>query len=155
MPVIVVGADTHLGSAVVDALLPHQGELRAFVTDPEVGRTLQARGVKVAVGDISDGSHVGGAARQTFCAVLVPAAASDERERSFADSPEAVIAAWVEGLRDGGVRRAIWLDDGSIPAGADLVRPAAPEFAAVPATGRSADEVAADVARLETARSLT
>jgi nucleoside-diphosphate-sugar epimerase len=155
MPVIVVGADTNLGSAVIDALLPQRGELRAFVTDPEIGRELHARGVKVAIGDVSDGSHVGGAALHTFCAVLVPTAANDDRERSFADSPEAVIAAWADGLRDGGVRRAIWLDDGTIPDGADLVRPAAPEFATVAAAGRPVEEIAAEVARLDAARSLT
>jgi hypothetical protein len=53
------------------------------------------------------------------------------------------------------VRRAIWLDDGTIPDGADLVRPAAPEFAAVAAAGRPVEEIAAEVARLDAARSLT
>lgn len=154
MPVIVVGADTSLGTAVVDALLRGRGEVRAFVTDPDIGRSLQARGVKVAVGDVSDGSHIGGAALHTFCAVLVPTAANDARERSFADTPEAVIAAWVEGLRQGGVRRAIWVDDGSVPAGADLLRPVAPEFVTVAAAERPAVDVAADVARLEAARRL-
>ena len=66
MPVIVIGADTPTGHAVVDALLPRRGEVRAFVSDPTEAAALKERGVKVAVGDVSDGSHIGGAATQGF-----------------------------------------------------------------------------------------
>ena len=54
MPVIVVGADTEVGRAAVDALLPDAAEVRAFVTDPKAIDPLKALGVKVAVGDVID-----------------------------------------------------------------------------------------------------
>lgn len=154
MPVIVIGADTVIGRAAVDALLPGAAELRAFVSDPDEIDGLKARGVKVAVGDVSDGSHVGGAATRAFCAVLVPAAATDRRERSFASTPEGVVAAWADGLRDAGIRRVIWVDDGRVHGGADLLAGAAEEFAVVPATGRSPEEIAREIARLESQREL-
>ena len=94
MPVIVIGADTPTGEAVLDALLPRDGEVRAFVTDVAYGTALKDRGVKVAIGDVSDGSHVGGAAMRAFCAIAAVEAAHDERERSFAKTPDAVVAAW-------------------------------------------------------------
>ena len=53
MPVIVIGADTILGDALIDALLTREGEVRAFVTDPDRGLALKGRGVKVATGDVS------------------------------------------------------------------------------------------------------
>ncbi len=143
MPVIVVGADTPGGAAVLDALLPRQGEVRAFVTDPAVGAALKQRKVKVAIGDVSDGSHVGGAALRSFCAIAVTEATHDERERSFASSPPAVIAAWAEGLRDAGVRRVIVLDDGA----ADItpLLTAAAEAGVVSAATPDAAQVVADL----------
>lgn len=98
---------------MIDALLPRDGEVRAFVTDPDQAAVLKSRHVKVAIGDVSDGSHVGGAAMRSFCAVAVTEAAHDDRERSFASTPDAVLAAWAEGLIDAGVRRIIVLDDGA------------------------------------------
>lgn len=151
MPVIVVGADTELGASVLDALLPREGEVRAFVTSPDVGATLKDRSVKVAIGDVSDGSHIGGAALNAFCAVLIPDAAADERERSFAQTPEAVVSAWAEGLEDASVTRAIWIEDGTVPGGADVIRQAVSQFASVSAANRSAHEVASEVAALEDA----
>ncbi len=62
MPVIVVGADTEIGLASIEGLLARQGEVRAFVTDPEVGASLRERRVKVALGDVSDPSHIEAAA---------------------------------------------------------------------------------------------
>jgi len=153
MPVIVIGADTPIGRAAVDALLAGAAELRAFVTDPAEIDRLKERGVKVAVGDISDGSHVGGAALNAFCAVLVPEAATDARERSFASTPSAVVAAWAEGLRDARVHRAIWIDDAAIPDAPAVLAAAVSELAIVPA-GRSPDEIAADIARIESQRIL-
>lgn len=128
MPIIVIGADTGPGSKVVDALLTRDGEVRAFVSDPAVAAELKQLGVKAAIGDVSDGSHVGGAALNCFSAVLVPDAAADQRERAFADSPEAVIAAWAEGLAEAGVSRAIWIGD-EVP---EAVAAAVPESVAVP-----------------------
>jgi uncharacterized protein YbjT (DUF2867 family) len=156
MPVIVVGADTDVGNAVVDALLPNAAQVRAFVTDPEAGTLLKAKHVKVAIGDVSDASHVGGAALNAFCAVLVTAAAGDERERSFAADPPAVLAAWAEGLTDGGVPRAIWVTAPSCPADvvSTVAAGSAPEVAVVDAAGRSPGAVATEVARLEDAARL-
>lgn len=149
MPVIVVGADTPLGRATMDALLPRDGEVRAFVSSPEAAVELRDRGVKVALGDVSDGSHVGGAALNAFCAVMIEQAATDEREKSFADSPAAVVAAWIEGLKDAGVTRAIFV--GSHPVDDPAVTA---EFAAVDPAGRSPQAIADEVARLEDAARL-
>jgi hypothetical protein len=154
MPVIVVGADTPLGRAAVDALLPGVGELRVFVSDPDVIQPLKSHGIKVAIGDISDGSHVGGAALNAFCAVLIGDAASDDRERSFADTPQAVVAAWADGLADAGVHRAIWVGDDAVPAATALLADSVAEVAAVQTAGRSAVEIAADIIRLESQRAV-
>ncbi len=148
MPVIVIGADTEIGEAIVEALLPRRGEVRAFVSDPDAAARLKERGVKVAVGDVSDASHVGGAALNTFSAVLVPEAATDARERSFAAGASQVFAMWAEALGDAGVHRAIWLaaeDLESLPIAT------APEVAIVATAGRAHADVAADVASLDEA----
>lgn len=154
MPVIIIGADTALGDAAVDALVPRGGEVRAFVTDRTVAASLRQRGVKVAIGDVSDGSHVGGAAMRTFCAVVIPTAAVDDRERSFASTPARVVEAWAEGLADAGVRRAIWVeageDDGT-PLDWDPVQKVVREFATVRTADRTPVEIAAEIARLDAA----
>lgn len=149
MPVIVIGADSPLGRLTVEHLAGVVGELRAFVTDPDEAATLKARGVKVAIGDVSDGSHVGGAATDAFCAVLIPEAAIDERERSFAADPGSVISAWMAGLADAGVQRAIWLEHDALPDGP----PESPSVAVgrVPTAGRPTEAIAGDIARLEAA----
>ncbi|MBA2337931.1 MAG: hypothetical protein H0V96_09280 [Acidimicrobiia bacterium] len=151
MPVIVIGADTPSGRAIVDALLARPGEVRAFVTDPDEGASLRERGVKVAVGDVSDGSHVGGAATRAFCAVAVVTAAGDDRERSFAATPQAVVDAWIEGLIDAAVARIIVVDDPEVPAHLDPVG----GIEWVPVAGdRPHPEIAAEVRRLESAERL-
>ena len=65
MPVIVVGADTDLGRAIVPALRPASGEIRLFASDAEAVAGYRSF-AKVAVGDVSDGTHVGGAAFGRF-----------------------------------------------------------------------------------------
>ncbi len=149
MPVIVVGADTPIGDHIVRALAGRDGEVRAFVTDPDLGLELKERGVKVAIGDVSDASHIGGAALNCFSAVLVPTAATDDRERSFAEDPGAVLDGWADALRDGGVTRGILVADAAVPDAATRVEAAAPEFALVETVGRTAAEVAAEVARID------
>ena len=143
MPVIIVGADTRLGPAVIDALTMRDGEIRAFVSAVEELDRLRARGVKTAVGDISDGSHVGGAALHAFAAVLLAEAATDDRERAFAATPDAVYAQWADGLRDAGVTRAIWVSDDPIP---QTIRDAVAETARVRVADRPPSEVAREVA---------
>jgi len=132
------------------ALLPRKGEVRAFVSSAAAAATLKGRGVKVAIGDVSDGSHVGGAALNAFCAVLVETAATDDRERSFAADADEVLDAWIEGLNDAAVSRAIFV--GSAPgqalAGLDA------EYAVVDAAGTEPAVVAERVAQLEDAAEL-
>ena len=144
MPVIVVGADTPLGEPIVAALLARSGEVRSFVTDPITGAAFREQGVKVAVGDLSDGSHVGAAACNAFTAVLVEAAVDDGRSLAFAADSTEVMTAWVGGLRAAGVRRAIWVGDPP----PELVDDSAPEASVVATAGRTAEEIAEAVADL-------
>jgi uncharacterized protein YbjT (DUF2867 family) len=121
MPVLVIGADTPQGARIIDALADRDGELRAFVSTPEARTDLLSRGIPAANGDVSDGSHVGGAAYGAFCVVCVSTATHDERERAFAVAPTGVVAQWVDGLKDAEVTRVIWVScddvDGSALAG--------------------------------------
>ena len=151
MPAIVVGADHPLGGAIIAALGSREGEVRAFVSDPQTGATLKEQGIKVATGDVSDASHVGGASLNAFTAVLVMAAAVDGRETAFADDPAGVYRAWAEGVRAGGVRRVIWVDTPATPVPEGLLKASAPETAVVTGGGRPPAEVAAEVARLDDA----
>lgn len=114
MPVIVVGADTQLGRPIVDALLEPEREVRAFVTDIEVADDLRRVGVKVALGDVSDPSHIGGACLNCFSAVLITEAARDGRERAFARSPERVIQGWADAVAEAAVSRVIWVGVGHV-----------------------------------------
>ena len=115
MPVIVVGADTEQGSAILQALSSPNREVRAFVSDPDSAAALRERGVKVALGDVSDDSHVEGASLNCFCAVLVAQAAVDDRERSFADSELEVLRGWAEAVGRSKVHRVIWVYEGDPP----------------------------------------
>ena len=115
MPVIVVGADTDVGRAVVDGLIEPGREVRVFVTDLDAATELRRAGVKVALGDVSDDSHVQGASMNCFTAVLVAEAARDSRERSFATSEEQVLRAWANAVAASGVTRVIWVHDGETP----------------------------------------
>ncbi|MFP5331255.1 MAG: NmrA family NAD(P)-binding protein [Acidimicrobiia bacterium] len=115
MPVIVVGADTAVGREIIDALIEPDREVRAFVSDLDAAEQLKRQGVKVALGDVSDPSHVMGACLNAFSAVLVTEAASDDRERAFARTPDRVIQGWVEAVTEAAVTRVIWVGEGSRP----------------------------------------
>ena len=115
MPVIVVGADTEPGRVVLEALLEPGREVRAFVSDEKVAEQLRALGVKVALGDVSDDSHLEGAATNCFSAVLITQAASDGRERSFATSSASVLEGWARAVAAVGVTRVIWVGSGDLP----------------------------------------
>ncbi len=116
MPVIVVGADTGLGAAIVEALLEPNREIRAFVSDVDQGVRLKALGVKVALGDVSDPSHVGGACLNCFSVVFVTEAAEGGRERAFAANRQAVLKGWAEAALEASVTRVIWVDStGDLP----------------------------------------
>jgi hypothetical protein len=154
MPVIVIGADTPLGEQLVGAFDPGHREIRAFVSDPTAAARLKQTGCKVAIGDISDGSHVGGAARRSFSAVLFAEATHDDRERAFAATPGDVVTQWVDGLRDAGVRRIIWVDDGAVPDPAERLRVAGSQVAIVHADGLPAAEAIAQILKLDEAAEL-
>lgn len=113
MPVIVVGADTPHGQEIVDSLLDPRREVRVFVSDSEIGAEMKSRGAKVALGDLSDESHVEAASARCFTAVLIAEAACDGRELSFAKSTSQVLRGWANAVA--GVQRVIWVHDGEIP----------------------------------------
>jgi nucleoside-diphosphate-sugar epimerase len=114
MPVIVIGADTPLGARLAERLSVQTAELRVFVSDSDSGAALRDLGCKVAVGDVSDTSHIGAASHGCFSAVLMTEAAQDGRERSFGDTSSKVVRGWVEAAKEAGVQRIIWVSDGSI-----------------------------------------
>lgn len=134
MPVIVVGADTDPGLRIAEALLEPNREVRAFVSDPGVGERLRDLGIKVALGDVSDETHIEAASINCFSAILLGEAAIDQRERSFAPDHDGVHAAWARGIAASQVTRAIWVIDGRPPAVGDaevaVVSPADPELVA-------------------------
>ena len=104
-----MGADTPVGAEIVATLTTGNGEIRVFVTDPDRAEEFRRAGCKVAIGDVSDESHVGLAAFGCFTAVLITEAADDNRERSFADTSAAVLDGWREATNEAGVRRQIWV----------------------------------------------
>lgn len=109
MPVIIVGADVPVGELIVEAVAPAAAEVRAFISDGERADEFKQRGAKVAVGDVSDHSHVEGACLHCFCAILIMEAAADSRERSFASEARAVFGGWGRAVAAAGVRRVIWV----------------------------------------------
>lgn len=134
-----------MGEAVVEALTARDGEIRAFVSTPATATALKASGVKVALGDVSDGSHVGGAALHCFSVVFVTDAASDPRPRAFAESPQAVFAAWGEAVEMASPERVIWVAQSSDDAPPAFEVP----IARVVVADRPFADVAAEVVRLD------
>ena len=134
MPVILVGADTEEGEAILTEIADPDREVRAFVSDPEVATALRTQGIKVALGDLSDDSHVEGASLGCFTSILIERAAFDDRERSFAPDREGVLQGWAKAVLASGVRRVIWVGEGPFPAleGPEVatVSPDEPGFAA-------------------------
>ena len=116
MPVIVVGADTDSGQAILKGLQGPDREVRAFVSDETIGVALKSDGFKVALGDVSDESHVEAATARCFSAVLVTEAATDSRERSFAETPREVVEAWARAVAASDVTRVIWVSADRPPA---------------------------------------
>lgn len=147
MPVIVVGADTPIGLSIVSALIEPDREVRAFVTDADVSASLRTQGVKVALGDVSDPSHVGGACLNCFSAVFVTEAARDDRERAFARDRRTVLEGWAQAVREADVTRVIWVDShGDLPAtGIRETAVVIPD---------AVDDVAAEVVRLDDAATI-
>ncbi len=146
MPVIVIGADTSIGEAITALLTAREGEVRAFVSSASAALLLRKSGVKVAVGDVSDGSHVEGAALGCFSAVVIPEAAFDRRERSFTDSPPTTVATWVSALSNASVRRLIWLEDSRVAAPIEHSAGSTIQVVVVDTKQRPSAEIAAEVA---------
>lgn len=109
MPVIIVGADTPIGRDIVDGMRANGSEIRAFVTDLGAADALRRTGVHVAIGDVSDSSHVELACTSVHTAVLISEASSDTRERSFAVGWEQVLDGWLAAVGDAEVVRVIWV----------------------------------------------
>jgi putative NADH-flavin reductase len=115
MPVIVVGADTRAGMRILEGVLDPVREVRAFVSDDSLAAQLKSKGVKVALGDVSDESHVEAAASGCFSAILVTTAATDDRVKSFASTPESVLQSWGRAVANSDVSRVIWVADIETP----------------------------------------
>lgn len=143
MPVIVVGADTQPGRAVVEELVDPRREIRVFVSDADQAADYRDRGLKVALGDVSDESHVEAAAEMCFTAVLVAEACHDARERSFADHPEQVLRGWARASGNAKVNRVIWVTD---------IEPPATDVPEVTTVSPSHPDLAATVAKLDNAQ---
>ena len=109
MPVIVVGADTAAGEVILGSLQPSGREVRVFVSDEPTAQHLRGMGFKVALGDVSDESHVEAASTRCFSAVLIAEAAADDRERAFADSSQEVMEGWARAVANSRVNRVIWV----------------------------------------------
>ncbi len=148
MPVIVVGADTPLGGDITSRLAASGGEVRVFISDPSRGDEFRGMGCKVAIGDVSDGSHIEFAAHECFTAVLIAAAALDSRERSFAASSTEVTEAWMSAVAAADVQRLIWIGSPELPEPPDD-----PPVESAVLSDRDPD-VAAEVVRLNDLRSL-
>ena len=104
----------------------------------------------MAVGDLSDGSHIGAAADRSFTAVLVVAAATDGRPLAFSIDASGVLKTWTTALREARVQRAIWVGD---PA-PHLIEESAPEVIVVDPAGRAEADVADEVADLNDRKNL-
>lgn len=115
MPVIIVGADTPPGTAILEGLAEPNRELRVFVSDEQIATSMKAQGFKVALGDVSDESHIEAAATSCFTAVLIGQAATDDRERAFIDQPEEILKAWSRASTSSGVTRVIWVTNEEPP----------------------------------------
>lgn len=138
MPLILVGADTAAGEAILERFEQPEREIRVFVTDEVRARQLKDRGLKVATGDVSDESHVEAASLRCFTAVMVTEAAVDQRERSFASSADEVLTGWARAMTNSGVQRVIWVTEGDHP------ETRAPEIAVVdPSRPGFVDEILA------------
>lgn len=146
MPVIVIGADTELGHAIVPALRPASGEIRLFASDADAVARYRDF-AKIAAGDISDGTHVGGAAIGAYCAIAITTAAYDERERYFASSPDELFAQWADGLADAGIERMIVV--GPQPPATGPLSRVSRDYLVVDTAGKPPAEIATAVAAAE------
>jgi hypothetical protein len=79
----------------------------------------------------------------------------DDRERSFAKGPADVVRGWAGALGEAGVQRGIWVEHPELDESAlGLLRATLPQLALVTAAGRTARDVADDVAKADDAAAL-
>lgn len=120
VPVVVTGAETALGRAVLDALLAAgDGEVRATTPDRGAALALRASGVPTAVSDLSDPRTTGAVLEGAHTVVHL----------------QETLGTWEwlrEAAEDTGVRRVVAV----LPAGTDV--PAAPEWEVVVVAGDAA-----------------
>lgn len=148
MPVIVLGGDSTIGRAIVHCLAGRPGEVRAFLSSPEAATTLRSHGVKIAIGDLSDDTHVRAAATGAYCAVLVTEAAYDGRAFAFGE-PDEVVEGWLRAVKEARVTRIIVVGTPRKP-----VSVGAPEMRVLATEGMTADDIAHAVAALDEAQRL-
>ena len=141
MPVLIVGADHPLGEVIARKLAAPDREVRAFISSVNSHGPLRSLGIKVAIGDLSDESHVEAAASSCFTVVFVEPALGDGRDLAFA-APEAAAQGWANAAAGAGVKRVIWVGTGAPPV-------KGPEMAAVSIDDRSQEAVAEEVAFLD------
>ena len=141
MPVMVVGADHPLGEVIARKLAAPDREVRAFISSADLHGPLRALGIKVAIGDLSDQSHIEAAATSCFTVVFIEPALGDGRELAFA-AAEAATTGWAKAATDAGVKRVIWVGAGAPPV-------KGLEMAAVTVDNRTPDEIADEVAFLD------
>ena len=138
-----------MGIAIVTALTAGSGEVRVFITDPSFAEEFRRAECKVAIGDVSDASHVAVAAFDCFTAVLIADAAADDRERSFASTPSLVLEGWCDAIREAGIQRQIWIEPSDlnglpvIPTGTEIaiLSPATDELARAVTTINELEEI--------------
>lgn len=133
----------------MQTLSSRDGEVRAFVSDGDTGIRLKNLRVKVAMGDVSDASHVGAAAIGCFSIVAISEAAVDSRERAFASSAQEVVEAWSQAIAHASPQRVIWVQHPDTPA--PLLQ--SPEVLVVAADGMNLVDLAERVALAEDAAS--
>jgi uncharacterized protein YbjT (DUF2867 family) len=141
VPILVVGADHPLGNTIVKRLLSPGREVRAFVSDAGVGAELKTLGAKVAIGDLSDESHVAAAATRCFAVAFIASALTDGRELAFL-TPAHTVSAWARAAAESRVTRVIWV-------GSDPPPTSVPELAIVDTTTLDDDGIVEEVVRLD------
>lgn len=138
---MVVGADHPLGEAIARKLAAPDREVRAFISSVNSHGPLRSLGIKVAIGDLSDESHVEAAATSCFTVVFVEPALGDGRDLAFA-APEGAALGWAKAATGAKVKRVIWVGAGPPPV-------KGPEMAAVAIDNRTPEEIAEEVAFLD------
>jgi len=144
---MVVGADTPVGEVIIEELIDPDREVRAFVSDPSAGVRLKEAGVKVALGDVSDASHLSAACLRCHTVVLVCDAGSDGREISFAADVGELFTQWTQAVSEARAKRVIWVANHPVP------EAQVPEQATVD-SDLSPGEIANQVAALDDAAAL-